>query len=342
MNTKKLLLAALLATCFGPAFARDDDEDEPRQREQRIERVMIRDGEEMHLDAPLMRRNAKAVKGAPYSAEAVSERVQNLADGNQIASKSSSMSYRDGMGRTRQETSDAKGELRSVVIHDPVAGTIVTLHPQDKTANKIVLKDIKEIKVEAREQARKQVEEMRKEGRLPRTDGKPGEEIVVKRVERLDGDQRERIREEVRVQVAGAMTMARQEAGRAMEIERAIGPALAGAFGDMKWSGKATTKDLGTKEIDGVKAEGKLRSYEIPAGEMGNKNAIVVSDESWYAPELQITVYAKHSDPRSGERIYRLARLARAEPAAALFAVPSDYTLKEGLADVRRTIVEKK
>lgn len=340
MNTKKLLLAALLATTFGTAFATELDIDEDEQRsEQRVERIMVRNGGEFHMGGPMMRMHRKAIKGAPYSAEAVSERIQNLADGNQIASKSSSMSYRDGMGRTRQEHSDSKGEVHSIVIHDPVAGTIVTLKPQDKTARKLV---IKEIKGEARDMARTRIEEMRKEGRLPRAEGKPGEEIVVKRVERLDGEQRDRIREEVRVHVAGAMAMARAEAGRAVEIERTMGPALAGAFGDMKWSGKAVTKDLGSKEFDGVKAEGKMRSYEIPAGEMGNKNPIVVTDESWYAPELQITVYSKHSDPRSGDRIYRLAKLSRAEPAAALFAIPPDYTVKEGMADIKKTIIEKK
>jgi hypothetical protein len=61
----------------------------------------------------------------------------------------------------------------------------------------------------------------------------------------------------------------------------------------------------------------------------------VVSDESWYAPELQVTVYSKHSDPRSGERVYRLANLKREEPAASLFAVPADYTVKDPLLKLR-------
>ena len=97
---------------------------------------------------------------------------------------------------------------------------------------------------------------------------------------------------------------------------------------------KATTKDLGTRDFNGVKAEGKLRSYEIPAGEIGNRNPIVVSDETWYSPELQITVYTKHSDPRSGDTVFRLENLKRDEPAASLFAVPSDYTVKEPMAGV--------
>ena len=119
-----------------------------------------------------------------------------------------------------------------------------------------------------------------------------------------------------------------------------LGP-LAGAMGDMKWASKATTKDLGTRDIEGVKAEGKLRSYEIPAGEVGNRNPIVVSDESWYSPDLHVTLLSKHSDPRSGDNVYRLAGIKRDEPAAALFTVPSDYTVKDVMANVKRMIEKK-
>lgn len=37
----------------------------------------------------------------------------------------------------------------------------------------------------------------------------------------------------------------------------------------------------------------------------------------------------KHSDPRVGEIIYRLASIVRAEPDPALFTVPGDYTVKQ-------------
>jgi len=90
-----------------------------------------------------------------------------------------------------------------------------------------------------------------------------------------------------------------------------------------------------------VKAEGSERSYEIPAGEIGNRNAIVVTDETWFSPELQITLLTRHSDPRSGDNIYRLTNIKRSEPDAALFTVPSDYTVKDLMGKVD-TIVEKK
>jgi hypothetical protein len=97
----------------------------------------------------------------------------------------------------------------------------------------------------------------------------------------------------------------------------------------MRWASKASVKDLGSREIEGIKAQGKSRSYEIPAGEVGNRNPIVVASESWYAPELQVTVLTKRTDPRTGERSWRMSNVKREEPAAALFSVPSDYAVKD-------------
>src|SRR5215467_2214872 len=47
----------------------------------------------------------KVVKGAPYSAEAVTETIQTLADGNRIINRMTSSIYRDSEGRTRREQS---------------------------------------------------------------------------------------------------------------------------------------------------------------------------------------------------------------------------------------------
>jgi hypothetical protein len=51
------------------------------------------------------------VKGAPYSAEAVNETVQTLADGNRIVQRSSSMQYRDSEGRERRGNLGDGGHL---------------------------------------------------------------------------------------------------------------------------------------------------------------------------------------------------------------------------------------
>lgn len=74
------------------------------------------------------------VKGAPYSAEAVNETIQTLADGNRIVQHSSAMQYRDPDGRERREETSAMG---AIFISDPVAGVRYTLHPESKTAEKL-------------------------------------------------------------------------------------------------------------------------------------------------------------------------------------------------------------
>jgi hypothetical protein len=348
MTTKKLLLAALLACTFAPVFGADIDE-QPGQP--RIERhIVTRHGDEVRINfdnmaaipgaahrglaGAMMGMSAKPVKNAPYSAETVSERQQNLADGNQIVRTTSSMSYRDAAGRTRQEIRDDKGEVKAVTIRDTVAGVTYILHPQDKTATKV--SGNLAMGRAAGEAARERIEQLRKEGKLPVVEhktGPNGEEIIIKRVERPDGDAQARVQKDVRIVV--------QKPGEAGAPAREMNIQIGSAFNDMKWMANATTKDLGTREFDGVKAEGKLRSYEIPAGEVGNRNPIVVSDESWYAPDLQVTLYAKHSDPRSGDFVYRVQNLKRGEPAAALFTVPSDYQVKDVMANMKRKLEQK-
>jgi hypothetical protein len=85
------------------------------------------------------------IAGAPYSAEAVTERVQTLADGNRIVQTSSSTVARDRQGRIRRDESLAialpgsKGDAPKLeMIDDPVTGVQWRLDPQTKTAVKMV------------------------------------------------------------------------------------------------------------------------------------------------------------------------------------------------------------
>lgn len=330
MTTKHVVIAALLAGLFAPALAED-------AQGRASDGAMTFHFDSMNVDArtgaAVMRSNI--VKTAPYSAQMVTEFAQALADGNQIATRRTTMTYRDSAGRTRQEIRDPKGEVKTVIIRDDASTYI--LHPGDKTATKVgdsralaersrlLAEKSRERSEQARERAEKRIDELRKEGKLG------DHEFVIKRVERVDGEPGKTM-EDVRVRVL------KDFEGKAPEMAARIGPVIAHAFGDMKYARNATTKELGTKDVAGVKATGKLRSYEIPAGEMGNKNPIVVSDETWYSPDLQVTLYQKHSDPRSGEHVYRLENLKREEPAAALFAVPSDYKVKDVLANIERRI----
>ncbi len=80
--------------------------------------------------------SGKPVKGAPYSAQAVNETVQVLADGNRIAQTNTSAIYRDSQGRERREESGADGAVRSITISDPVEGFNYRLRPESKVAVK--------------------------------------------------------------------------------------------------------------------------------------------------------------------------------------------------------------
>lgn len=95
-------------------------------------------------------------------------------------------------------------------------------------------------------------------------------------------------------------------------------------------SGDLKKQSLGTQAINGVNAVGTRITRTIPAGQIGNDKPIQVVFERWYSPDLQIVVKSTRSDPRFGTTTYFITNVQRAEPAAALFTVPSDYTVKEG------------
>lgn len=102
-------------------------------------------GERMELLGFGGMHGGKVVTGAPFSAVAVSETTQTLADGNHITRKSQSNIFRDSQGRIRKEiTLSGFGPMASseqpksfVVINDPVAAQTFLLHPDQKTAEKM-------------------------------------------------------------------------------------------------------------------------------------------------------------------------------------------------------------
>ena len=81
----------------------------------------------------------KVVKSSPFSAHAVTQSTQELADGNRITHQTTALIARDSDGRTRREQSLAPGSVSAVFIQDPVAGVVYVLDPQSHTARKIVM-----------------------------------------------------------------------------------------------------------------------------------------------------------------------------------------------------------
>jgi hypothetical protein len=95
-------------------------------------------------------------------------------------------------------------------------------------------------------------------------------------------------------------------------------------------SGLLKKESLGSQTVNGVLAEGTRITKTIPAGKIGNDRAIQIVSERWYSPDLQIVVKSTHSDPQTGTTTYQVTNIQKAEPAATLFAVPADYTVKTG------------
>ena len=89
----------------------------------------------------------------------------------------------------------------------------------------------------------------------------------------------------------------------------------------------AAGEDLGG-DFEGIKAQGTQTTHTIPAGAIGNEKPIVVATERWFSPELHVVVFAKTSDPRAGETVYRLVNVKRVEPPPDLFRLPDDYKLR--------------
>lgn len=109
-------------------------------------------------------------------------------------------------------------------------------------------------------------------------------------------------------------------------------------------SGAPTNRDEATSKNPNVTVATSTGSYlghsvqiktitrTIPAGEIGNAAPIVSTSQVYYSPDLQTVLYSTRNDPRSGVSTYKLTDIQTAEPAAAAFQVPSDYTLEDGHA----------
>ena len=247
--------------------------------------------------------DGKVVKGAPYSAEAVTETRQTFADGNRIARKNSTMVYRDGEGRTRRDQTigaigpfaSAGDPVQTVFIHDPVTGTSYILDPRTRTARRgqVKFSYLRGPKAEA-------------------SGGAPAEKPSG----------------------AAADSLPRRQRAGAYVFSAPAPPPGGGPSPDVVFLPHAVAEpkveSLGRRQIEGVEAEGQRTTLTIPAGSIGNEQDINVVTERWYSPELQTVVMMSHSDPRFGETVYRLTNIDRSEPARSLFEVPSDYTLKEG------------
>jgi hypothetical protein len=231
----------------------------------------------------------RLVKGAPYSAQAVTETTQVLSDGNRIVNSSSSSVYRDSEGRTRREQSlraignfSPSGEpFTTIAINDPVAGVSYVLEPDSRTARKV--------------------------GGF-RIAGTNGNKVISSNGE------------------AQVYTFERRSNGET-QAKPGIGEIKMRTEKDR--NGTWRNEDLGSQTIEGINAVGTRTIITIPAGQIGNERPIEIVNERWFSPDLKTVVMTRYSDPRTGETVYRLTNINRAEPDHSLFEVPGGYTLKD-------------
>src|SRR5579862_9315943 len=114
-DSMKKLLALVGAISLLAALAAAQTPEQSLARQIRLEKTAVM---------------GKAVKGAPYSGDEVTESAQVLGDGTHINRSSQVSVYRDGEGRVRRETAE------QITIWDPVAEASYTLDPATKTARK--------------------------------------------------------------------------------------------------------------------------------------------------------------------------------------------------------------
>lgn len=86
-------------------------------------------------------------------------------------------------------------------------------------------------------------------------------------------------------------------------------------------------EDLGNRTMLGLSTHGVRVTQTLPAAQSGTGRDVVVTNEYWYSETLRINLLTKHDDPRMGTVAMTVTQIDQAEPDAALFGVPSNYTL---------------
>jgi hypothetical protein len=280
----------------------------------RVAPIAMGDGATSIFVSSEMGFGGKVVKGAPYSAQAVTESIQTLADGNRIVRKTSASVYRDSEGRTRRDLplgnigpyAVAGDPPQTIFINDPVAGVNYILDPRSHSARKLSI--------------------MHNDGLRAKVLGGPvgGAQVFSASTP----EDRHLMVTEMRVVEEAAAAASSGAKARTPNGKADVWIASSDAAGT--WTKKEPkTESLGKQVIEGVEAEGTRTSLTISAGEIGNELPIQIVAERWYSPELQQVVLSKQSDPRFGETTYRLTNISRAEPSRSLFEVPADYTVKD-------------
>jgi hypothetical protein len=234
------------------------------------------------------------VKNAPFTAQAVTEFAQTLEDGNRIERRYLSSVARDSRGRTRREEEIA---LIGPFFTAANAGAprLVTIIDADAGVTYTLDED----------------------QRVAFRSLRAGDKTILELT---------KLTEALKTRVVGKITDGGGR-GAAAEIKKAEAalqkPSDAAAE-------QTTAQDLGSRTIEGVRAQGTRTTTTIPTGAIGNVRPIEIVSERWYSAELQMPVLITRRDPRNGETTYRLTNILRGEQQDGLFTVPAGYEVRDG------------
>lgn len=237
-----------------------------------------------------------SVPNAPFSAEAETEFTQVLGDGNRIERRYSSMIARDSQGRTRREEEIAL--VGPLAVNGPSPRMVTILDP---VAGYSYTLDERQRTAFRNPMALVKLQEAHERGSLSKSTAG----VMV-----------------------GPETQMAWTSGKAQIAISPI-PGQKLLAGDVD-AAKITTEMLGSRSIEGVMAEGTRTTSTIAAGAIGNVMPIEVVTERWYSRDLQMAVLISRKDPRSGDSVYRLRNIVKAEPSPDLFTIPSDYQVRGG------------
>jgi hypothetical protein len=263
------------------------------------------------------------VKGAPYTAEGANEFTQTLADGTRITRKSVIKKARDSEGRTRSEVDNTVAGpvavpgvgLPSIMIHDPVARETIILDQKEKIARRMKFPPL-----EGSGEARRRTSE----GEARTVKGETKWHASHTSSQSSAQSQGGEVRAEADVIIHRAVP------GYGETFNLPVPPPAEGIGGiAVAYRGGGQKESLGKQTISGLVCEGTRMTNAIPQGQIGNDRQIQIVTESWYSPDLKLTVMTRTLDPLHGESAFRLHTVSRSEPAKSLFQVPADYTVKE-------------
>jgi Spy/CpxP family protein refolding chaperone len=279
------------------------------------------------------------VKDAPYSGEEVTTQDNTLADGTKIHNETHTKVYRDAEGRTRRESENM------INIYDPVAAVSYVLNPKTKTGQQMTVRIVTTDGSNGMT-----TKTVTSGGNIPingATTGSgnsmevgAGDKAFFFQTNTLEtvgsGDDPDAaIRAEKlameKLTAAQTLDQVKADTQARMEIIKMADGTADGGLYSFKAVTRAVAKkeSLGTQTVEGLLAEGIRTTSTLETGAVGNDRPINIVSERWMSNDLQTVVMTKHSDPRSGEEVFRLTNVNRSTPDPSLFQWPSEYKMAQ-------------